>query len=700
MKKRNAYNKALKDCDKIAQEEFKAALKFSKRRDQIVNNLNNEFNEIAWKAKQVTGKDHVAAKGLNDIQRNFGADYELLRAKQVKALEQQKESLKSFSVMLFGRTMAGKSTIREAITEGDGLTIGKGAQRTTRDVRQYEWNHLRIIDTPGFGAYNGMEDTEIARSILEKSDVVLFLISDDSIQKSTFTELKYAYQLNKPLIFVVNVKKNLEKNVHRKKAIKDPNSYIYDAECLDGHKDRLRQEAAKLGMNPKYIHIVPIHAQAAFLSTQNAYSEQKEDLYRISRMDNLLELLTDEITHKGRVRRVQTLLGSTLTQSGDLGALIRSQKESVEATLNEYVNTLGRVYKWHERQSKLVPDKIEKDIGYSYSPLVKSISTFVDDNIQFKDFGHRLAAHIASFDLEGHCKNVANNIAAELAADLEQFNRDMAKNIELSGKLNLEGTKSSFDPFDYKRINGWASAVLGALSTIAFMNSWNPIGWGLLAVGFVFGIFQMFSDSKIKKLQAAKRNRTNEIRNQIATHRAKSIKELTNWFHRDIELRQILQVKSDLKDICIGLERFIKSLEVAFNLLDQLEHAINERYLLRTMDIVASSKYQKPKFRRIVRQPGYACYFTVTNHFKEPELLSSLQGLLGERIRVVYESSVEKMLSYILGLRNGSARVEGGDGSYCIIANEEDLGRIIGKQGRNIMMAAAICNIKLSTKLL
>src|SRR5690606_29808436 len=136
--------------------------------------------------------------------------------------------------------------------------------RTTRDVRQYDWNHLRIIDTPGFGAYNGEEDTEIARSILEQSDVVLFLLSDDSIQESTFTELKYAYQLNKPLIFVVNVKKNLEKNVHRKKAIKDPDSYIYNASDLEGHKERLRNEAAKLGMNPRYIHIVPIHAQAAF----------------------------------------------------------------------------------------------------------------------------------------------------------------------------------------------------------------------------------------------------------------------------------------------------------------------------------------------------------------------------------------------------------------------------------------------------
>src|SRR5690606_32770377 len=133
--------------------------------------------------------------------------------------------------------------------------------------------------------------------------------------------------------FVAYVKKNLEKNVHRKKAIKDPDSYIYNASDLEGHKERLRNDAAKLGMNPGYIHIVPIHAQAAFLSTQEAYSDQKEDLDRVSRMDNLLTLLTDEITHKGRARRVQTLLGSTLTHTDDLETLIRAQKESVKGLL-------------------------------------------------------------------------------------------------------------------------------------------------------------------------------------------------------------------------------------------------------------------------------------------------------------------------------------------------------------------------------
>lgn len=45
-------------------------------------------------------------------------------------LENLRENLSKFSVTLFGRTMAGKSTLMEILTNGDGLSIGNGAQRT------------------------------------------------------------------------------------------------------------------------------------------------------------------------------------------------------------------------------------------------------------------------------------------------------------------------------------------------------------------------------------------------------------------------------------------------------------------------------------------------------------------------------------------------------------------------------------------
>ena len=73
-----------------------------------------------------------------------------------------KDNLSKFSITLFGRTMSGKSTLMEILTEGDGASIGKGAQRTTLDVRKYHWNGLEITDVPGIGAFEGEDDEQIA----------------------------------------------------------------------------------------------------------------------------------------------------------------------------------------------------------------------------------------------------------------------------------------------------------------------------------------------------------------------------------------------------------------------------------------------------------------------------------------------------------------------------------------------------------
>ena len=48
-------------------------------------------------------------------------------------------------VVFMGRTLAGKSTLYEALTDGDGRRIGTGAQRATRDCAE----HAAAVPRPG-----------------------------------------------------------------------------------------------------------------------------------------------------------------------------------------------------------------------------------------------------------------------------------------------------------------------------------------------------------------------------------------------------------------------------------------------------------------------------------------------------------------------------------------------------------------------
>ena len=80
--------------------------------------------------------------------------------------------------------MTGKSTLKEILTEGDGSSIGKGQQRTTRDVREYEWHGMKITDVPGVAAFGGEDDENIAFDAARKADLILFLISDNAPQEA------------------------------------------------------------------------------------------------------------------------------------------------------------------------------------------------------------------------------------------------------------------------------------------------------------------------------------------------------------------------------------------------------------------------------------------------------------------------------------------------------------------------------------
>tara|TARA_B100000446_G_scaffold188233_1_gene221585 strand:+ start:30027 stop:32177 length:2151 start_codon:yes stop_codon:yes gene_type:complete len=691
----DSYLSALRACEDIAREEFNHSQSYSEQCDDIVNKLNEELTDVIRQAEKVTTRDQMSANGLNDLKVQLGEDYQVTRAKQQLALEQQKSRLSKFSVMLFGRTMAGKSTIREAITRGDGSTIGKGAQRTTRDVIEYEWNHLRIIDTPGFGAYNGEEDTEIARSILEQSDVILFMLNSDSIQQSTLTELEYVYKLNKPLIFVINVKKDLTKSVYRRKAIKDPESYLYDETKLSGHQLRLREEASKLGLNPKRIHVVSLHAQAAFLSTQAEFLECAEGLHRASRLDELLQLLSNEIEQNGRVRRIQTLLGSALNHASHLDDILAQQNDAVRSLLKHYEHTMTRIYRWHTRTLERIPKKIDRQLDTIYNPLLDSVSGFVDDNIQSKAFSPRLDRHVGSFKLDDKFKRLTKNIAEEIKDDISEFNRSLEVSINLTGKVEGVDALGGIDPFDYKRMNGWGAALAGVLATVAFANSWNPVGWGLAVAGIAFSVFSMFSDSKEKKLQEEKRNRSQAIREQLNEQKRSISKKMKRWFETDMDAGVIRPLKSDVQEICKGFSQFSGFIKSAISNVDDLESDINKRWLVRVIAACDKVNTSPPPIERIIRQPGYACYFTVSGFYRQPDLLRSVSAVVGEKIKVVYSGATEGMIRHVLGVRSPRVEIKKTEGGYVIYAPEEQIGLLVGKRARNIKIASAVCNVSL-----
>lgn len=691
---KNNYLASLNTCKRIAKEEYKTVQGHFDECDNIIDELSKKLQGVIEHSSQTLSEDKMVEDGLINMLQDLTRDYGKLLSKRNANLAKQKRSLDCFNVMLFGRTMAGKSTIREAITRGDGQTIGKGAQRTTRDVKEYKWNNLRIIDTPGFGAYNGQQDTQIAHEILEQSDVVLFMLNSDSIQESTFVELEHVHKLNKPLIFVLNMKKDLENDGNRRRALRSPEKYIFKEDDIQGHTDRLKNLASRAGINPSTVRIIPIHAQAAFLATITS-GEEGAQLHELSQIDKVLNTLIDEVEGNGPIRRIQTFLDSSLNHIDEQSLLILSQRDRLSGLLPQYESSLTRISQWKLKTLRDAPRFLSKEVDLAFKPLIDSIADFVDDHIEDENAAGAWEHHYKSLKITKNIERSVQALAEQVVEELQDFNREMNEGLDITLSFEVTHDGQSFSEFDFKRINGWSSAIAGVVSAIAFLNSWNPIGWVAVGVSIVFSIFSFFSDSRAKKLKEAKSKQRQALVEDIENSKRKIKANLESWFDTNIHRAIILPAEHNLSLLCQKLSRFISELDCTDGQLYVLKYEINFRLLNRVAHVITKKHFALPKIIKIVRVPGYACYFLISDYFRDSDLLRAMSKAMREKIIAVYDISLDKKISHLY--KGLVERVEiSGQDKVSVFAYKQNISQIIGKDSRRIKMVAALCSCEIT----
>lgn len=182
---------------------------------QVVQDLEHTRDLLALEAASSSVDDEVQEL-LRVVLQDVDESMDRLVQRTAQFQRVLRERPERLVVAFFGRTMAGKSTLVETLTGGTGEAIGVGAQRTTRQTRYCDWGDVVLLDTPGIGAFRGEKDARVAREDVRDADLVVFVLTDDSIQEETFHGLEHVRDENKPVLFVLNVKLDLERPVFRK----------------------------------------------------------------------------------------------------------------------------------------------------------------------------------------------------------------------------------------------------------------------------------------------------------------------------------------------------------------------------------------------------------------------------------------------------------------------------------------------------
>src|SRR5690606_26057847 len=245
-------------------------------------------------------------KNLND---NVRKEIKDSIEKNIEVLKKKQHNIDFFTIAFLGRTKAGKSTFHKVITGEQTDDIGVGKLRTTRYNRTFNWENIRVVDTPGIGAPGGKNDTETARSIIDEADLVCYVVTNDAIQETEFNFLKELKEKNKPLFIILNCKENLEHPSKMKRFLENPLAWKEDSgnKSIKGHIERIKEMISK-NYNPDLIEIIPVQLLAAKLSSESNDGSVQKALIKGSNISEYNRKIKQTIFRAGHLKKTQNII--------------------------------------------------------------------------------------------------------------------------------------------------------------------------------------------------------------------------------------------------------------------------------------------------------------------------------------------------------------------------------------------------------
>ena len=567
------FQEALQRSRAVARQAYNTNIAYADKVETLIKSLkgNLQANNVSSSNSQSKSDEKVFNDLVDALGKILDNDLQALRS----SLDKKKKRLEDYTIALFGRTKAGKSTIREALTHGDGSTIGKGAQRTTRETYEYRWQGLRLIDTPGIEAYRGEEDTEKANEIIDQADMILFLISDDSVQPGEFEQMAKLKQINKYFVVLLNIKENLDLDQRLQRFLQKPEK-VFDEERLSQHHRHIVNYIQEY-LAIEHIDIIDIQARAAFLSTRPKYAEFAEKLWELSRLEEVYSLIAEDIYYHGNLRRISTFFDGTSNK-------IRGIEENLSKCSSNLEKEVSFIASKQKDIQKILQEFLDDSRRKLNNKIISLLSKFKQEVPYFVD------NNIGTDKAEGEWKNLNKTYNDKLKKSIEEFWQEVLadlkekiKEFESEYSYDVESIQLDFDNLnqgeDGKFIKN-LSLVLGGIAAAAFVaaNWWNPAGWVVVAgwVSTGLGIIAGFISGKVKndekkEFDKKRQDLKNELINKINEQQTKTINTCTKELEKQVERikQSILEPMYSSHKRLSSIREEVKEAEITLNCLNE-----------------------------------------------------------------------------------------------------------------------------------
>ena len=665
-------NSALARCRQSAQNGHEIASAQLGKIEQTLHSAREETERsvtlLNGKSVYLTDLNRLLSRQIKDICKAFGELSEQPR-EQMKKLH---GNLSSFNITLFGRTMAGKSTLMEVLTHGDGKAIGNGAQRKTRDIRSYEWNGLRITDVPGIGAFNGQKDEDIAFEAAKNADMILFLLTDDGVQSQEAECFRSILELGKPVLCIMNVKASIDINEDVRYITEDIDE-AFQIPRLEEIRRQFIGFGSLAGQDWNAVPFVYTHLRAAFLAQQTKDPRKAKLLINASRIRNLKNAIAQRVATHGEFYRAKTFIDAVAAPIGSAVDLLLEQSCLNELQGDMISDKKKALDRWIERFEKSAYDRVVSDADELKSKMYADASDFAARNLSSKEINTKWDKYLKELKLNERGKDLMNELSQQAEGEIRELTRSMKKELEFAVTYSADMTLKSHRILNIRKLFDWGMVTAGGLLIIAALifPAAAPI---LLLASAGVGLVKEFFGGLLPDKTKLERGAREKIEGQLR----ENINSICQKYRASLEksLREILDklnlLEADLGSVCkVVTELFSTQSSLAAQLSCSLRE-LHRSLLVKALNLLGCPALSM-RIHDAAMIAGFECAVMLAPHTAFPDReRQALCNLLGEGIRFLpYTEDKTEILRMILGSGNYTLNNHGGKLS-AVLKNRDD----------------------------
>ncbi len=307
------------------------------------------------------------------------------------------------TIAFVGEYSAGKSSLISALTGRRDLAIS--ADIATDQCREYEWNGVRLIDTPGLWTERKDHDARTYDAIA-KADLLVYCLTYslfDTTTLANFKELAFERNYQTKMLLLVNKMSAEAGNV----------------------EDRIRHYTDSLqeSLAPNDLAQFPV----AFCDARDQLDgedERDDELTALSRFDILTEFLNKFIEAKGATARLDTPLRIVLSSLDDVTEAC-ARDEGRDDLQSHLLKKLTGVVTRQRRALSIKVDGEVSDLAHGIQKIGSGFAKDIGVNPELQSELER-----SQHKIETLCQQSSERLQKEIEAAVESLREEVGKEFD------------------------------------------------------------------------------------------------------------------------------------------------------------------------------------------------------------------------------------------------------------------------------